>query len=392
MIFKLAFKSIFGNGWRSLINIIILSIVITGMVWLQGIYEGWGRAARRQMQDWEFGAGHFEHSGYDKYDSFTQDTSYAPVPADIQSMVAENKAVPILISNGVIYPQGRLTVVTIKGIPASQTVLDIPTSYLIDKGDSSGEIPAIVGKNMAKSIDIKEGEIVTMRWKDVLGVYNAADIRIAHIMDSPVPTIDNSQVWIDFDKLNAMKAVNNNATMLILKDKMANTSIGDTWTYLSIDKSMEGTDALINAKRVAGYVMFVLLLFLAMIAIFDTQVLSIFKRRKEIGTLIALGMTKQQVVRLFTLEGSVYMLLGVVYTSVFSMPLFLYFGLSGYKIPQSMSGMNVAGTMEPIMCYYSPTMLVSTFIIVLAVTAFASWLPASKIARMRATDALLGKV
>jgi len=389
MIFKLAYKNIFGNGWRSLINIIILSIVLTGMVWMQGLLDGWGRTARRQMQDWEFGAGHFEHSGYDKYDSFTLDTSYAPVP---EEMVATNQAVPILISNGVIYPQGRLTPVTIKGIPASQTLLKIPTEFLKDKADSSGETPAIIGKAMAKSIGIMEGETITMRWKDVHGVYNATDLIIAHIMDTPVPSIDISQVWIDYDKLNAMKALSNNATMLILKDKMTNSSIGDTWKYLSIDNSMAGTDAMINAKRAGGYVMFVLLLFLAMVAIFDTQILSIFKRRKEIGTLIALGLTKGRIVRLFTLEGSMYMLLAVVFTSIFGMPLFLYFGLSGYKIPQSMSGMNVAGTSEPIMCYYSPSMLVSTFVIVLAVTAFASWLPASKIARMRATDALLGKV
>ncbi|MCK9310378.1 MAG: FtsX-like permease family protein [Candidatus Cloacimonetes bacterium] len=392
MIFKLAFKSIFGNGWRSLINIIILSIVLTGMVWMQGLLDGWGRTARRQMQDWEFGAGHFEHSGYDKYDSFTLDSSYAPVPADIQSMVAENKAVPILISNGVIYPQGRLTPITIKGIPASQTLLKIPTEFLKDKADSSGETPAIIGKAMAKSIGIMEGETITMRWKDVHGVYNATDLIITHIMDTPVPSIDISQVWIDYDKLNAMKALSNNATMLILKDKMTNTSIGNTWKYVSIDNSMEGTDALINAKRAGGYVMFVLLLFLAMVAIFDTQILSIFKRRKEIGTLIALGLTKGQIVRLFTLEGSMYMLLAVVFTGIFGMPLFLYFGLSGYKIPPSMTDLNIAGTMEPIMCYYSPSMLLSTFIIVLCVTAFASWLPASKIARMRATDALLGKV
>jgi ABC-type lipoprotein release transport system permease subunit len=44
-----------------------------------------------------------------------------------------------------------------------------------------------------------------------------------------------------------------------------------------------------------------------MIAIFDTQVLSLFKRRKEIGTLSALGMTQQQIIGLFTVEGLLYM-------------------------------------------------------------------------------------
>ena len=57
-------------------------------------------------------------------------------------------------------------------------------------------------------------------------------------------------------------------------------------------------------KSVGGIVLYIILLSLAMLAIFDTQVLSIFRRQKEIGTYIALGMTRGQVVGLFTIEGS----------------------------------------------------------------------------------------
>ena len=392
MILKLAYKNILGNGWRSLINVVILSIVLTGMVWMQGLYEGWGRIARRQMQEWEFGDGHYEQKNYDKYDNFTLDKSFGEIPPRMQELVAAGKAVPILYSAGVIYPQGMMTPVIIKGIPSGQTILKIPADYLKIKDNALSVLPAVIGKEMAKSAGISEDDIITLRWKDINGVFNAIDMEIAKIMQTPVPNTDISQIWIDYDKLNEMRALNNSATMIVLKDKASATELGTDWRFLSIDDSMAGTDAMIKSKRVGGYVIFTLLLFLAMVAIFDTQILSIFKRRKEIGTLIALGLTKKQIISLFTVEGTMYMLFGAVFTGVFGLPLFLYFGLKGYVIPQEMSGYNIAGMSEPILCYYAPSMLISTFIIVMLVTVFASWVPTARIARMKATDALLGKV
>ena len=40
MILKLAVRNIIGNGWRSLVNVLILSIVLIGMVWMQGLFDG----------------------------------------------------------------------------------------------------------------------------------------------------------------------------------------------------------------------------------------------------------------------------------------------------------------------------------------------------------------
>ena len=244
MILKLAAKNIIGNGWRSLINILILSIVLTGMVWMQGIYDGWGRAARRQMRDWEFGAGHYEHKDFDKYDSFTWDKSNSKIPAELQGLVETGKAVPILISAGVIYPQGRLTPITIKGIPHDQEILEIPTEYLRVDDHAGIILPAVIGKQMARSTHLDEGDILTMRWKDVHGAYNAYDIQIARIMATPVSTIDNSQVWVDFTHLNEAKALHNSATHIVIRDNSDLIKLEGDFRFISIDESMQGTDGI----------------------------------------------------------------------------------------------------------------------------------------------------
>ena len=49
-----------------------------------------------------------------------------------------------------------------------------------------------------------------------------------------------------------------------------------------------------------------------MLAIFDTQILSIFRRQKEIGTYVALGYTRREVVGLFTVEGTMHAVLAAI--------------------------------------------------------------------------------
>ena len=52
--------------------------------------------------------------------------------------------------------------------------------------------------------------------------------------------------------------------------------------------------------------MFAILLSLAAMGIFNAQVLSIFRRGREIGTLMALGMRRSRVVGLFTRESTLF--------------------------------------------------------------------------------------
>ena len=392
MLLKLALKRIIGNGWRSVFNILILFLVLMGMLFMQGLYDGWMRAARRQKAEWEIGNGHFEHSNFDKYDSFTFQDSFAKIPEEMTNLIQQDKAVPILVSSGVLYPQGRMTPISIKGIPWDQTLLKIPSQKLRVTDEHPSTLPAVVGTGMAETNSLSKGDIVSLRFKDALGAYTAYDLEIIQVMATPVSTIDESQVWIDFAVLNRLKALQNSATLFVMKDEASQLNLGSTWRYISQEESLKDVLALMKADQAGGYLILALLLFLAMIAIFDTQILALFKRRKEIGTLIALGMTRRQIIRLFTYEGCLYMVFGTILSAILGLPLFLHLGTKGIPLPQELSNLNVGGFTETMKSYYDPLTILIMLVMVFVLTLFASWLPAAKIARMKATDALQGKV
>ena len=133
-----------------------------------------------------------------------------------------------------------------------------------------------------------------------------------------------------------------------------------------------------------------LFLLLAMLAIFDTQTLSIFRRQREIGTLIALGMTRNQVVWHFTLEGSINAILAFGLGAIWGSPILIYMVKKGYSFNMDASeiGVPMADTMYATI---TPQLVIGTMIFILLVTALVSYLPARKIAKMNPVDAIRGK-
>lgn len=390
MIFKLALKNIIGYGWRSLINIFILFIILTGMIWMDAMYYSWLRLARTQQQEWEYASGILRAKSWDQYDVFSWETSYAPIPEQVKPLVKKGEAVPILLSPAVLYPGGRMVSAVVKGIPRNQTLLKFPSDKLVEQ--SPGYTPALIGKQMAKSSRLAAGDIVTMRIKDSEGAYNTLDLEIVEVIDNPVPTMDMGTIWIDLEELQNVKLLPGMATSISShSDTLAEVNDPE-FQYLTPKELFAFLDEIMKTENFSKYMIYGLLMFLAMIAVFDSQALAVFKRRKEIGTFAALGMTKGQIIRLFTAEGVLYFLFAIVMTAVLGFPLFWYFATTGYVLPSGYDDFAIAGMTDAIRFSYPPTLVLSVIFWVGLITTVVSWLPARKIANMKPTDALRGKV
>jgi ABC-type lipoprotein release transport system permease subunit len=134
-----------------------------------------------------------------------------------------------------------------------------------------------------------------------------------------------------------------------------------------------------------------LLLIIALLAIFDTQVLSIFRRQKEIGTYIALGMTRWRVVWIFTIEGSAHSILAIILGSLYGIPLMELAHRYGIPLPTSVDsyGITIADRIFPA---YSIGLILSTVLLVVISATIVSYFPARRISKLSPTDALKGKI
>ena len=386
--FRLALRNLLGAGLRTWLNVIVLSFSFIIIIWTKGLLEGWDRQARNDMISWEVGGGQYWHGEYDPYDPFTLSDSHGPVPEALKPEVADGKVVPVLITQGSVYPRGMMHAVLIKGIQPHQKLIRLPSSSL-EAGD--GDVPAIIGKAMAESTGLKEGDYVTVRWRDRNGTFDATEVKIMTVFETTVPTVDVGQIWLPLDKLQDMMLMPGEATLLIRAPEAGVPPAADPWVFKNQDFLLSDIEAIIKAKGSVGLIIWGILLLMAMLAVFDTQVLSIFRRQKEIGTYVALGMTKGQVVGLFTLEGAMNSVLAALVGALYGIPLLLMQAVKGIKIPLSSSDFGIAMA-ERLYPVYSLWLICGTVVIVMLVTTAVSYWPSRRIAKMSPTEALRGRV
>jgi putative ABC transport system permease protein len=385
---KLAYRNLMGAGLRTWLNVLVLSFSFVVIIWLNGVMRGWDFQAKNDMTHYEIGGGQYWHHSYDPFDPFTLAESHAPMPEVFKDEIESGKMIAILKAQGSIFPQGRMLPIVLRGIDPDQNLLKLPTHLLDTVTDA---IPAFIGGMMAHSSRLNVGDRVVIRWRDANGTFDATEILVTGIFSSNVPSAEANQVYLPLETLQQMMLLPGHATILTFADPKAPRPEISDWTYKPMHVLTKQVDDMIKTKTAGQSVMYGILLLLAMLAIFDTQVLSIFRRQKEIGTYVALGYTRKEVVMLFTVEGSMHAVLAAIAATVYGLPFLLWQAKVGWTMPVDTSqfGMAIAQTLYPV---YTVGLVLSTVLLVTLTTAVVSYLPSRKIAKMNPTEALRGKL
>jgi ABC-type lipoprotein release transport system permease subunit len=385
---RLALRNLFGAGLRTWLNVLVLSFAFVAIIWTQGLYVGMGEQVTYAMVDAEIGGGQYWHTNYDPYDPLTLTDAHGVIPKPLQEMIDDGQATPILILQGTVYPNGRFMPTLLKGIDSQQTILTLPSRFL---NESEQEFPALIGNRMAKSTGLKAGDSVTIRWRDANGTFDARDIQIVQVMKTSVQSIDQGQIWLPLSLIQELSGMTNQATLVVVAKGTENFPEVAGWEHKNLDYLLEDIRAVVKSKTVGASILYVVLMALAMLAIFNTQVLSIFRRKKEMGTLMALGFTRAKVIQLFTLEGALHGILAAIVAAIYGIPLLVTFAKHGWALPQAMDSYGFA-IGEKLFPTYSAGLIIGTTILVLITTTIVSFLPTRKIAKLKPTEALRGKI
>ncbi len=381
LLFKLAFKNILGMALRTWLNVLVLSFSFITIIFYNGMIDGWNGQARKDSIAWEYGQGQLWHEVYDPFDPFTLVDAHG-------TLSNQDGITPILIRQATIYPQGRMMPVLLKGIPIGQKTLKVPIDSVAGKVNG-GVIPITMGERMAKSSKVKQGEQFLMRWRDKQGTFDAQQVQVAHIFKTDVPTVDQGQIWLPLEILQQMTGLTHEATIGIVSKP--NPPVPKGWVYKSEKELLAELDFIIQSKKASGSILYLILLGIALLAIFDTQVFSVFRRQREIGTYIALGMTRWQVVGLFTVEGTANSILASLLGALYGIPLLTWVAKIGIGMPAAADQTGIAMG-EKIYPTYSLALILGTLVLVVGASAIVSFFPARRIAQINPVDALKGKM
>ena len=385
---KLAWKNMRGAGLKTWLNAAVLSLAFVAIIWTQGLFNGVNAEASRAMIDAEFGGGQYWMEAYDPFDPLTLQDAHAPLPGPLRELIDRGRATPFLVLPATIYPNGRLVSIQLKGIDPGQTLLAIPSRTL---KAANGEIPGLIGARMAQASGLKKGDLVTVRWRDARGTFDAREIEIVEVMSTLVQTIDSGLIWVPLGTLGEMAGLTDEATIVVLAKNTPPAGSVAGWSFKGLDFLLKDLKALVQSKSIGASIMYFFLIFLAMLGVFNTQLLSIWRRRREIGTMMALGFARGKVIRLFTLEGALTGVLAALIGAVYGIPLLAFSAIRGLGLGAKMGDNFGFALSERLYPAYSVVLVAGTTLLVFFVTTAVSYLPARRIAKLKPTDALRGK-
>ena len=225
------------------------------------------------------------------------------------------------------------------------------------------------------------------------GTFDAREARVAAVFRTQVQSVDTASSGCRWSGCRRWPRCPGEATLVTL-------AVGDYWPRWQVRRlALAGLDdlladirTLVRSKMLGSMFVYAILVFLAMLAIFDTRVFAIFKRQREIGTLVALGMTRRAVAAPVHPRGRAQRDAGLVLAGA------LRLAASGLVRPRP------AGTCpRPPTATASPwakcstpssaaTSSSATALIILVLAALVSFLPTRRITRVAPTDALRGRV
>jgi len=389
MLLKIALKNLLGARLRTFLNVLVTAFSFFLILFMSAMYDGMLQHAKQVTMDTEIAGGAYWHPEYDPLDPMTFEDAHSVPPVAVQALVDEKKAFPVLVSQASIYPGGRIMPTIMKGIPPAQNIVNMPTDALFGHEDIA--IPVLIGKGMASESKLEVGDAFTIRWLDADLTYDANEGTVVHIMDTENFKLDMGHIWIPLNKAQSMLAMEGEATYVTYEKGVPTLQDKGDWIPRDINYLVQDMEAIIEADKPGAQIMYLILLALAAMGIFNAQVLSIFRRGREIGTLMAIGMTRPRVVGLFTLEGGLNAVLSAMVTLIVFGPILWYFGVYGIPLPLDYSemGLIMAKRLIPV---YTIGLVISTTILVSIIVLIVSYIPSRRIAKMKPTNALRGKV
>jgi putative ABC transport system permease protein len=277
--------------------------------------------------------------------------------------------------------------------PSKQEALGFNVNIKEGKALSGAESEVILGTGLAEALNVKPGDSLTLLGTTTNGALNAIDVTVAGTFATGIKEFDQRAIKVAVPTAQTLLDTTRVTKLIVKLDSTANTPLvaAQLRKGLPPELGMKTWRELATFYKQVVMLYSSIFLFLGIIIVIlvvlsssNTMMMTVFERVQEIGTLMALGTRRRQIVAIFLLEGLVIGIFG---------------GLLGWVAGFGMSkGINVAGiTLPPPPSFdrgialhinFVPQLYVGVFVLVTITLVMAAIIPAIRAARLRIVDAL----
>jgi putative ABC transport system permease protein len=403
-VFKLGFRNIGRNRKRTLINSFTVAAAVMVIILFDVLREGqWSDVIDNFIR---MGVGHIKihKKGYDRESDRLPINNlllrdFAAVEERIKKINGIEAVYPRLKAGGLISYGGKESPVLINGLDIiNETKFGLLTKKNV-KGTlpQEGEYKALLGKELSSLLKTGIDSIVFLYSRTTYETHNVIDLEVSGIYSIGFSDFEKINIFVPLDILQGLIGTDGISELTIflddpkkteaivdsLKSKLSSFDV-EIFPYshymediLSLRGMQEGATGFIRG----------ILLILALFGILNMMMVSTWERKKEIGTLRALGYGKLQIVEIFISEGIWIGLLGGalgIFIGIIGALLLQNVGipipagaLEGFNIPMST---HMYGKIMPVFFYRAFILGVFTTVI----ASFPSALRASNLTIIKA--------
>ncbi|HWE87371.1 MAG TPA: FtsX-like permease family protein [Terracidiphilus sp.] len=400
----LAFRNVFRNRRRTAMTLLMVGGGVTGLLlaggyfafMMRGLRESTIRNGLGHLQI--FTAEHFRRdevrvldTGIDNWRQVVQVANAAPHVRGIAPRIEFYG----MVSNGLKSSIFMGSAVD----PAAEASLGFDPQLASGTnftGKSGGDVEALVGAGLAKSMNVKVGDGLTLLAVTSDGALNGVDVQVTGIVRTGIAELDARYLRITLASAQRLLQSDRVTNLVVGLDNTANTDAA----YAALAPRLRGFPQEMTMKKwieLASYYrqvksmfdgiflfMGVIVFFMVLMASVNTLLMTMFERTREIGTMLAMGTPRAWIVALFMAEAALLGLMGAALGIAAGNLLGMALNASGVHLPPPPGFTNPI----PFRVLHMPGIMIGSSILVVLSLTLASILPAMRASRLRIAEAL----
>ena len=406
-LFKMAIRNVNRNRRRSMLALTSVALSIMVITFFRGFAGGMLKSIVKNSTKNETGHIRISTREFHEKARFMPVTENITNPEDIITMIKNNKNINkdlLLITErinfGVLLNNkgNNRSAMGLSGDPEIEKDLLLLQNSLLPGGTYiRNERETIIGAKLADALNLGVGDTLKVMTQGSDYALHLRKFIITGMFETGLNMLDNRLFQIplqDAKKLLRMGRATQQIIIMLKDYKKADNIAAQIRTMLHDDNLIvvswteHGTWASMVEKASVIYnSIYFFIAFLGAFIITNIMMMVVLERKKEIGIIKSMGISRGEVMILFLLEGIFLGFIGSSIGIILGMMFNVYFAVKGFDMTKMMGSFNFP--IDPVLYFeISVTSLLNVLIIGILVSAIVSMLPSWRASRMNAVDAI----
>ncbi len=323
----LAFRNVFRAKARSGITIAALFFGVFMSLLLGGLVLGMGESLIDETVNARVGALQVHRKGY--FESRDRQPLKLDLPqggeleAKLRAVPGVVAVTPRLVFSGMITNGSRGTIVMGQAVDVETEAQALPGARKLVEGPAlSAAQPrgVAVGRELSRALQLQPGSVAMLQSQGKDGRENALDLEVVATLGGANPLESKRMITLQLAHAQELLGMEGRVTEYVVRvasleglDGVAaalSNALGPDYEVHTWSQLRPALKDITQAQRLVLGIICLIFMVIAVVGVANTLLMSVMERTREIGTLLAVGVTRAQVGLLFVLEAAAQALIG----------------------------------------------------------------------------------